>query len=73
MLRSMAARKTTKRVATIAEIEQSIHVIRGQRVMLDTDLAALYGVPTFRLNEQVSRNRNRFPEDFALRNKSLQL
>jgi len=33
--------------------------------MLDADLAALYDVPTFRLNEQVSRNRNRFPEDFA--------
>jgi hypothetical protein len=32
--------------------------------MLDSDLAELYGVPTFRLNEQVKRNRNRFPEDF---------
>jgi hypothetical protein len=65
MLRSMAARKTTKRVATIAEIERSIHVIRGQRVMLDADLATLYGVTTRQLNHQVSRNKNRFPPDFA--------
>jgi hypothetical protein len=52
-------------MATIAEIERSIQVIRGQRVMLDSDMAKLYGVPTHRLNEQVSRNRDRFHEDFA--------
>ena len=40
--------------------------IRGQRVLLDTDLAALYGVTTKRLNEQVRRNADRFPEDFLL-------
>jgi len=45
-------------------IAQRIFEIRGQRVMLDTDLAALYDVPTFRLNEAVKRNRARFPEDF---------
>jgi hypothetical protein len=45
-------------------IEGSIHVIRGQRVMLDADLARLYGVPTRRLNEQVRRNDSRFPPDF---------
>jgi hypothetical protein len=45
-------------------IEQSIMLIRGHRVMLSTDLAALYGVPVHRLNEQVKRNRGRFPEDF---------
>jgi hypothetical protein len=45
-------------------IEQSILVIRGHRVMLDADLAVLYGVTTKRLNEQVRRNRARFPEDF---------
>lgn len=45
-------------------IEQRIFLIRGQKVMLDSDLAALYGVPTFRLNEQVKRNRKRFPDDF---------
>lgn len=47
------------------DIERSIHVVRGQRVMLDSDLAQLYGVPTKRLNEQVRRNRDRFPDDFA--------
>jgi hypothetical protein len=45
-------------------IEQRIFLIRGQKVMLDSDLAALYGVPTFRLNEQVKRNIKRFPDDF---------
>jgi len=61
----MPKKKKSVRVATVEEIERSIHVIRGQRVMLDADLAKLYGVPTKRLNEQVSRNRARFPEDFA--------
>lgn len=46
-------------------LEGQIHIIRGQRVMLDSDLATLYGVPTSRLNEQVNRNRGRFPNDFA--------
>jgi len=41
-----------------------IRTIRGQKVMLDSDLAAIYGVPTKRLNEQVRRNANRFPPDF---------
>ena len=45
-------------------IESLIRVIRGQQVMLDSDLAMLYGVETKRLNEQVKRNLNRFPEDF---------
>lgn len=45
-------------------IEQRIFLFRGHRVMLDSDLAKLYGVPTRRLNEQVKRNRERFPEDF---------
>jgi hypothetical protein len=48
-----------------AQIEQQIYIIRGQRVMLDIDLAGLYRVPTKRLNEQVRRNRDRFPPDFA--------
>lgn len=46
-------------------IENKIVVIRGQRVMLDSDLAMLYGVSTKRLNEQVKRNTGRFPKDFA--------
>ena len=45
-------------------IAQRILVLRGQRVLLDSDLAELYGVPTRRLNEQVRRNCNRFPGDF---------
>src|SRR6266702_7176666 len=45
-------------------IERRIYVIRGQKVMLDTDLAELYQVATFRLNEAVKRNADRFPEDF---------
>ncbi|MBF0485652.1 MAG: ORF6N domain-containing protein [Candidatus Omnitrophica bacterium] len=45
-------------------IEQRILLIRGKKVMLDRDLAALYQVPTFRLNEQVKRNIRRFPDDF---------
>lgn len=45
-------------------IQSKIYVIRGQRVMLDFDLAAMYGVKTGRLNEQVKRNIERFPDDF---------
>ena len=51
--------------STINAIEAKIYFIRGQRVMLDADLAELYGVSTKRLNEQFSRNRERFPIDFA--------
>ena len=48
----------------LENIENLIHVIRGKQVMLDRDLARLYGVETFRLNEQVKRNIERFPDDF---------
>ena len=41
-----------------------IRTIRGARVMLDRDLAKIYGVPTFRFNEAIKRNRHRFPPDF---------
>ena len=41
-----------------------IHTVRGRRIVLDSDLAALYGVPTFRLNEAIKRNADRFPADF---------
>jgi hypothetical protein len=47
-------------------IDHMIITIRGQRVILDADLARIYGVPTKRLNEQVRRNADRFPPDFAL-------
>lgn len=46
------------------DIQSMIKVIRGQQVMLDSDLSALYGVETRRLNEQVKRNIERFPDDF---------
>src|SRR5437773_12532759 len=49
----------------IQTVEKTIRLIRGQRVMLDSDLARIYGVSTMRLNEQFKRNRGRFPEDFA--------
>jgi hypothetical protein len=49
----------------IVAVENAIHLVRGQRVMLDSDLAAFYGVTTKRLNEQLKRNRQRFPKDFA--------
>jgi hypothetical protein len=51
-------------LVAVERIASAIHTIRGHRVMLDADLAALYRVPTGRLNEQVKRNLGRFPEDF---------
>jgi hypothetical protein len=51
----------------IERVGSRILLIRAQKVMLDADLAELYGVPTKRLNEQVKRNQNRFPEDFMFR------
>jgi hypothetical protein len=58
----MASSRTT---ASISRIEEMIHLIRGERVMLDFDLARVYGVMTKRLKEQFRRNRDRFPKDFA--------
>jgi len=49
---------------SIDQLGQLIYEIRGQRVMLDSDLAAIYGVETKALNRAVKRNRDRFPEDF---------
>ena len=49
----------------VENAESMVRVIRGQRVMLDSDLAGFYGVETKRLLEQVRRNKHRFPEDFA--------
>jgi hypothetical protein len=51
----------------IREIENRIFVIRDEKVMIDRDLAQLYGVTTKRLNEQVKRNASRFPADFMFR------
>jgi len=58
---------TSKSLIPVERIEKAILFIRGQRVMLDADLAELYGVTTKRLNEQVKRNRNRFPGSQAQR------
>ncbi|MGB7622472.1 MAG: ORF6N domain-containing protein [Terriglobia bacterium] len=56
--------KGNQSLIPLERIERSILFIRGQKVMLDSDLAKLYGVTTKRLNEQVRRNQNRFPRDF---------
>ena len=58
---------TSKPPFRAEDISKRIHIIRGHRVILDADLAQLYGVTTTRLNEQVKRNRHRFPEDFTFK------
>jgi hypothetical protein len=57
-------RKTRKSSVPARPIEHHIDIIRGQKVMLDSELAALYGVSTGALNQAVRRNLDRFPEDF---------
>jgi len=60
--------KTPKKIAyPVEHIEKSILLIRGQKVMIDADLASLYGVKTKALNQAVSRNEKRFPADFMFR------
>ena len=54
----------TTELRTVESIKERVYMIRGQQVMLDTDLANLYGYEVKRLNEQVKRNNRRFPEDF---------
>ena len=54
----------SKSLVPIEQIDGMIHTIRGVRVMLDRDLAKIYGVPTFRFNEAIKRNLHRFPPDF---------
>jgi hypothetical protein len=56
--------RTSKQIIAVQGIAQSIRWIRGQRVLLDSDLATLYGVTTGNLNKAVKRNRERFPSDF---------
>lgn len=51
-------------MTSTAHVDSLILTIRGEKVLLDADLASIYGVPTKRLNEQVKRNADRFPEDF---------
>jgi hypothetical protein len=54
----------TSPLIAVDALSDRIHLVRGQRVMLDSDLAELYGVTTKRFNEQVKRNIERFPSDF---------
>ena len=56
--------QSPKALIPVALVERRIYLIRGEKVMIDNDLAKLYDVPTHRLNEAVKRNRNRFPSDF---------
>src|SRR5437764_15441574 len=51
-------------LVSVEQIDGMIRTIRGVRVMLDRGLAKIYGVPTFRFNEAIKRNRHRFPKDF---------
>jgi hypothetical protein len=56
-----------EKIAPVGAIAEAILVLRGQKVILDADLARLYGVSTTRLNEQVRRNADRFPSDFMFK------
>jgi len=56
--------KKAAALTVIEPVEPLLREVRGERVILDSDLARLYGVPTFRLNEAVKRNQERFPADF---------
>lgn len=69
MAKKISAKSAARLVTPFpaALVERRIHSVRGHNVMLDSDLAELYEVPTYRLNEAVKRNRNRFPEDFMFR------
>ena len=55
-----------KNLAILQSIEQKIYLIRGQKIMLDADLASLYGVEVRTLNQDVKRNKKRFPADFII-------
>lgn len=65
----MAPRRTRRRLALLPAkgIDERIRLIRGMRIILDADLARLYGVSTKALNQAVRRNPERFPREFALR------
>ena len=62
---SRPPKQSDQHIIPVERIAAQIYVIRGQSVMLDSDLAELYGVSTSRLNEQVKRNARRFPDDFS--------
>ncbi len=56
--------KNDTSIVLVQQVQSRILFMRGEKVILDSDLAALYGVPTKRLNEQIKRNHERFPPDF---------
>ncbi len=56
--------KKDKSIVPVKQVQNKILFMRGRKVILDSDLAELYGVPTKRLNEQIKRNKERFPPDF---------
>ena len=58
-------RQVKQDMAIVPDLQDRIFTIRGERVILDSDLAEIYGVETKRLNEKVRRNANRFPDDFS--------
>ncbi len=53
------------KIQRVEKLDELIHMVRGQKVMLDIDLAEIYGVTTAVLNQALKRNLKRFPEDFA--------
>jgi hypothetical protein len=59
--------KKRKQLTNVPRLDELIREFRGQKVMLDFDLARIYGVPTKALNQAVKRNRDRFPADFLFR------
>jgi phage regulator Rha-like protein len=67
MTRKSGKTNTKRNTALTVQVGSVIHKIRGQRVILDSDLARIYGVETKILNKAVNRNRRRFPEDFGFR------
>ena len=64
MSRKTSSKQLVRVEVPVEVVERRILLVRGHKVMLDSHLAVLYEVPTFRLNEAVKRNRRRFPEDF---------
>ena len=60
----MPSKKNKQELAELESVEPVIRLIRGERVILDADLARIYGVQTRSLNQAIKRNRNRFPGDF---------
>ena len=56
--------RKSESLVPVEQIDGMIRTVRGIRVILDSDLAKIYGVPTFRFNEAIKRNRHRFPADF---------